>query len=143
MRRLMVDTNVLLDLLSKDRPLHGQAQVLFIEAVDHDDNELFALASSLKDVYYLMRRHYGSEVGAPRAVSKLVEVISLLSCDGELVQLALGSDEPDFEDGLVRCAAERVQLDGIVTRDKSGFSASAVPKLTIAEAIDLVQSKDR
>lgn len=140
MPRLMVDTNVLLDLLSKDRALHGQAQALFMEAIGHNDNELFTLASSLKDVYYLIRRHYGSEAEARCAVSKLVEVVSLLSCDGELVQLALDSDEPDFEDGLVRRAAERVQLDGIVTRDKAGFLGSAIPKLTVSEAVDLIVS---
>lgn len=53
------------------------------------------------------------------------------------------SGEPDFADGLVCRAAERVQLDGIVTRDKLGLSRSAVPKLTIAEAIALLTAEGR
>lgn len=140
MCRLMVDTNVLLDLVSPDRQSHVQAKGLFVAAVNNEGCELLALASSLKDVYYLMHRHYGSEVDARRAIRKLVELVSLLSCDAELIGRAIDGDEPDFEDGLVRCAAERVMVDSIVTRDKSGFLGSAIPKLTPAEATALVAS---
>lgn len=140
MYRLMVDTNVLLDLLSADRPLHHEAANLFSAAFEQWNCELFTLASSLKDVYYIYARHYGSESAARHNVRLLSKILTLCACDAELVQRALVCDEPDFEDGLVRCAAERAMLDGIVTRDKAGFETSPVRKLTPLEATILVSA---
>lgn len=139
--RLMVDTNVLLDLLSVDRPHHRDARSLFDTGLRLDNCEFYALASSLKDVYYLYRRWYGSEELARRNVTMMAGLLTLCDCDAELVYLALESDEPDLEDGLVRCAAERAQLDGIVTRDAAGFLSSTVRKFNVAEATELLRSQ--
>lgn len=140
MHRLMVDTNVLLDFIGGDRPAHADAMALFRTAIGHEDCELYALALSLKDVYFIYERHYGSESLARRNVSLLSQLLVLCTCDAELVQLALDCGEPDFEDGLVRCAAERAQLDGIVTRDKPGFGGSPVRKLAPYEAVQLLEA---
>lgn len=139
MSRLMIDTNVLLDLISADRPSHAEAYALFAAAVARPDCRLYALASSLKDVYFVYERHYGSEESARRKVALLTELLELCACDGELVRTALKTNEPDFEDALVRCAAERMRLDGVVTRDKDGFAGSLVPKMSAVEAAALLQ----
>ena len=139
MYRLMLDTNILLDLVSADRPAHQEAVALFISAVSRSACRLHALASSLKDVYFIYERHYGSETDARQKVALLCELLELVDCTSETVQRALASDEPDLEDGMVRVAAEQIAANAIVTRDKPGFANSTVAKVGYGEAIAAVQ----
>ena len=52
-----------------------------------------------------------------------------------LLKDAFSSDEPDFEDALVRVATERISCDFIVTEDRKGFATLSVKKATIDEAL--------
>ena len=45
---------------------------------------------------------------------------------------ALASDEPDFEDGLLRSAAELSGCDYLLTRDAPGFLAATFQKVDAA-----------
>lgn len=47
---------------------------------------------------------------------------------------ALDSDEPDYEDGLIRAAAEALQVDALITYDKKAFKYSSIPSMTAEEA---------
>ena len=51
---------------------------------------------------------------------------------------SLRSDEPDFEDGLIRACAELNGVDFILTRDTGAFRTSPVKALTCAEYLELV-----
>ena len=60
-----------------------------------------------------------------------------LTWTGPLVFEALDSNEPDYEDGLIRGTAEALQVDAIISYDKKAFRSSFVPKLTAGEALSL------
>lgn len=45
--------------------------------------------------------------------------------------------EPDFEDGLVRAAAELNDVDFILTRDARAFKRSRVRAVTCAEYLEI------
>lgn len=126
--RIMVDTNVLLDLAAKDRPAHGLVAEVLRDAISASC-ELLAATSSLKDVYYIYERHYGDEAAARRAVSLLEGVVDLRSLEPRHIRRALVSPEPDFEDGIVRVIAEDEGCDYILTRDARGFVGSKAQKI--------------
>ena len=46
---------------------------------------------------------------------------------------ALDSDEPDFEDGIVRSVAERCGCDFIISRDETAFASSSVRRLSASD----------
>lgn len=50
---------------------------------------------------------------------------------------AIDSDEPDYEDGLVRAVAELNNLDFIITRDRGAFERSTVRSLSAHRYIQL------
>ncbi len=60
-------------------------------------------------------------------------MFDLVDLTGLLVYSALDSNEADYEDGLIRAAAEALQVDAIVSYDKKAFKGSCIPRKTAAE----------
>lgn len=141
MYRLMIDTNVLLDAVDPSRPESEPARGILSWCNGGGDRGM-AASASLKDVYYIMGKRY-SEPVARKAVQWLTELLSIgpLGC-GECLD-ALLSNEPDFEDGLVRSSAELNDADFIITRDAAAFASSPVKSMTPREFIAAVIEQDR
>lgn len=139
-RRVLLDTNILLDYLDARRSEHKTARGLVRAILSHDGSPV-APASSYKDVYYILRRSLGSESDARALVRGLVECVPISPIDlrGSDLAPAAASDEPDFEDGLVRRLAERERLVAIVTRDASAFRSSFVPVFDPQEFLGLLE----
>ena len=55
----------------------------------------------------------------------------------EILDAALASDEPDFEDGLVRATAEALGVDVIVSRDARAFVGSSIRRCSAVELLGL------
>lgn len=138
-RRVLLDTNVLLDYLDARRSEHETARSLVRAILLHGGSPV-APASSYKDVYYILRRSLGSESDARALVKGLVECIPITPIDlrGTDLAPAAASNESDFEDGLVRRLAERERLTAIVTRDASAFRSSFVPAFDPREFLGLL-----
>ena len=56
---------------------------------------------------------------------------------------SLKSNEPDFEDGLVRACAELNGADFIITRDEDAFVGSKVKSVTAKEFLFTVDHEDK
>lgn len=136
MRRVMIDTNVLIDLVSSSRPAHGDTVDAVTALLAADDVEGCVLASSLKDVYYVYCCHYGDEPTARAAIRELRRMFVPVNLTATVVDDALASDEPDFEDGLLRSAAELSGCDYLLTRDAPGFLAASFQKVDAAGLLD-------
>lgn len=138
-RRVLLDTNILLDYLDARRDEHATAREL-VHAALGAGMALAAAASSYKDMYYILRRSLKDEVGARGLIRGLIECVPITAVDLRATDLApaIASDEPDFEDGLVRQVAERERLVAIVTRDSSAFAGSPVPSFGPREFLELL-----
>lgn len=130
MRKALLDTCALIDFAIKKRPRHA-ATVRALEGLQEDGFAFCVLASSIKDVYYLLGRQLHDEALARLAARKLKEAFTMFELTEEIVDAAFASDEPDFEDGLVRAAAENHRCELIVTADRAGFVSSGVGKLLV------------
>ncbi len=130
---VVLDTNVIIDLLDEERPEHGTAGVL-IDRILAADGALRLAATSLKDLYYVLSR-CGGEPLARRAVEAVMATMTILPVDDECCHRALRGSEPDFEDGLVRAAAEIARADYLVTRDRRAFAGSRVPRISPADLL--------
>lgn len=137
MRRLLVDTNALIDGMASSRPQHEEARSL-VPLAREAGFELWVLASSLKNAYYLLCRHYHDEPTARRAISAIRGCRSMAPLTRETIGAALASDEPDLEDGLVRAAAEALCCSAIVSRDVRAFERSSVRRLDASGASRLM-----
>jgi predicted nucleic acid-binding protein len=136
MSRLLLDTNVLIDLVDERRP-QSQDAALVIERCNGGGDMGLVTPMSLKDAYYVLGRAYGERI-ARRCVDLLVSLLVVAPFGAEECDLALRSDEPDFEDGLIRACAELNGVDVILSRDVRAFEGSKVPVMTCAEYLEKV-----
>jgi predicted nucleic acid-binding protein len=125
--KLFADTNFLLDFASRQRADHDAAMSLgdMIAAGMYD---AAICASSLKDVYYILRKDY-TDSERRDFIDAMTQLFEVLPLDPESCTAALKSDEPDYEDGIIRAVAEKWEADYIVTRDAGGFTRSFIPKI--------------
>ncbi len=132
MKRILIDTNIVIDLLSKRQEFYDDAAILFSQA---DRKQLQLTISSLTFVntnYILTKLKSAKEVR--EILRKFKVLVEVLSLDDKITELAL-SDESfaDFEDGLQYYSAIENNVDIIITRNKKDYKNSKLPVLTAKE----------
>ena len=140
MANILIDTNIVLDLLSFSRPAHHDAQRFLEESLD-TGHGIFLSASSLKDVYYILNKMYNDELWARDDVNAVKNLFSVVELTVDIIDTALASDEPDFEDGIIRVTAEKIGAAAIVSRDEEAFKNGYIPCLTPQVAAQRFASK--
>ena len=121
-RRILFDTNILLDAIDEHRPESQEACFALRHCNGGGDLGLVT-SGSLKDVYYVLSKRFG-EKQAREAVGLFLDLLVVAPVGEEECVLALKSNEPDFEDGQVRAAAELNDVSIILTRDADAFRYS-------------------
>ena len=138
--RILLDTNVLLDVLLKRGDWLANAETIWQAGIDGRLAGCVT-ASSVTDIYYISRRLVSMQA-ARRVVRQCLDCLDILSVDNEILEHAYALANDDFEDALQIAAATRDNLDAIVTRDPNGFSASPINVLSPAELITRLQISD-
>lgn len=133
MKSLLFDANALLYWVYPASPFHDDVSQL-LQEVFQSDASCYALSSSLNEIYYALHTHYMNEDEARASIRDIAETFDLVDLTGPLVFSALDSNEPDYEDGLIRSTAEALQVDAIISYDKKAFHKSFIPKYTASEA---------
>src|SRR4029079_5351227 len=129
--RVLLDTNVVLDVLLSRAPWLDDAQALWL-AADNGQLSAYFSAASLTDIYYVARRL--ADVSRARHAIKLcLDAFEVLPVDRAALERAQQLAGPDFEDNLQIACAEAAGLDAIVTRDMAGFADSTVAVLSPRE----------
>ncbi|MBN8560689.1 MAG: PIN domain-containing protein [Leptolyngbya sp. UWPOB_LEPTO1] len=123
--RVLVDTNVVLDFLQGREPFLEHAARLF-ERIDSGEIEGLIAATTITNIYYIVRRASGREV-AQDAIAQVLTDLTICAVDLEVVQQALALNFNDFEDAVQYVCATVYQADAIVTRDVRGFIDAEIP----------------
>ena len=127
MKRILLDTNVVLDVLL-DRHPHAEASASVWMAVETGISEGFLAAHAVTTIHYLLRKEMG--IKARRIVSAILSVFGVAPVDTAVIQEALQLPLADFEDAVTAAAARLAGCECIVTRDPKGFRGSPVRSLT-------------
>ena len=133
--KLLIDTNVLVDYMISDRPEHDSAEQLFSYLTAGKGSGCVS-AGALKDCYYICCKYIGEAV-CRALIRQFLIMFDVLNLGPEECLNAAYSDEPDFEDGLIRAVAEGNGMDFIITRDTDAFERSTVKSLTAGEYLKL------
>jgi len=127
MRRILLDTNIILDVLL-DRQPHVEASAAVWAAVETGVLKGMLAAHAVTTVHYLVRKELGN-VKATRAVSAILSVFEVAAVDSVVIREALQLPLTDFEDAVTAAAARLARCECIVTRDPKGFQGSPVRSL--------------
>ena len=138
MSRLLLDTNIILDAIMPGRPQHHEA--LQVIGLCNGSGDLgFVSPMSLKDAYYVFEHEY-TEQQARKAIEYLLDLLIICPIGAEECDLAISSNEPDFEDGLERAVAELEGIDFIITRDKKAYTKSKIKSLSAQDYLAIIPS---
>ena len=134
MRKLFLDTNIILDLLAKREPNYQPAAIIFSMA-DRNELQLYASSLTFATTHYILEKITGS-LPARMHLKKLRSILNLLNVDEKVVDLALSDiDFKDLEDAIQYYTAIEGKQDIIITRDGIGFRESSIPVMTCKEFI--------
>ncbi|MDD2277791.1 MAG: PIN domain-containing protein [Bacteroidales bacterium] len=138
MKRALIDTNIIIDLLAKREPFDQEARKLFSFA-DKKKVSLFTSALSIANVNYVLLRKIKPEK-AKQILRKLKLLVGILSLDEKVISLALNDNEfKDFEDGLQYYSALENNIEIILTRNLKDFENSKIPVMTAGQFNKIVE----
>ena len=127
MKRVLFDSDVLLDVLSQRQPfVIASAQAL--NTVTQEQVQGYVSGHAVTNIFYILRRQIGSEA-ARELLSRLLQRIQVASVTDEVIRQALQSSIADFEDAVTSAAANVAGLEMIVTRNTSDCVNSSVPAI--------------
>jgi predicted nucleic acid-binding protein len=131
--RVLLDTNVVLDLLLRREPWVTEAQPL-VEAQDAGRVIAYLPTSAVTDVFYISRRLVGIE-RAFEVVDRCLEDFELVPVDQAILEAARQLPGNDFEDNVQIACSQAVGLDLIVTRNVADFRLSPIPAIEPATIV--------
>ncbi len=130
--RLLVDTNIVLDLLLEREGLVDDALDAIKTAISNGD-KLYLSSSAVTDIYYVIRKIKNSKEDALKGIARIVKVLHLAEVNEKCILAAMDSKMDDFEDAVVDAVAGNIKADYIITRNIKHFKNSQVKALTPIE----------
>lgn len=136
MKRFLLDTNVVLDVVLERAPFARPTRDLWA-AAERQEIEILVPAHGVTTVFYMAGRLRNAAF-ARRAIIDLLIVPKVAAVDEKVLRRAVALAWPDFEDAVCAAAAEAARCDVLVTRDPKGFPDSPVLALDPVTALSLL-----
>lgn len=137
--KVLIDTNVVLDVLLDRQPFSGAALSIFA-LVEKPKIEGFLCATTVTTVDYLLGQAL-TAADARRALQKLFDLFEIAPVNRPVLERALRSRIADFEDAVIEQAAKSAGVDAIVTRNGKDFRKSSVPVFDPAELLSAFRTR--
>lgn len=117
--RVLVDTNVVLDVLLARQPFLGASAEVF-GLVEHSKIEGLLCATTITTIDYLLTQAM-PRPAARQALQKLLELFEIASVNRAVLEEALKSKLTDFEDAVLDQAGRLAGAEVLVTRNQKDF----------------------
>lgn len=138
--RVLLDTNVVLDVLLDRHPFAASAARIFA-LVEESKIEGFLCATTLTTVDYLLGQSLPS-AQARQALRQLLHLFEIAPVNRPVLERALQSRISDFEDAVLEQSARLVGAEAITTRNIRDFEKSSVIVFNPVDLIAAVEEKE-
>lgn len=129
--RLILDTNVVLDVLLERRPFLEPAARIF-DLAERSEIEAFLCATTITTLDYLLGRHVPA-ISARQTVWKLLDLFEVAVVNRPVIESALRSKTRDFEDAVLDASGQLAGVEMIITRNGKDFMDSPLKVLDPVE----------
>jgi len=136
MRTVLVDTNIILDILGQRLNFYEESQDFFTFALENKI-ELIVSTLSFANTHYILSEQL-KQTDVRNTLRKFKTLVSVATFDDTILELSLGDDFNDFEDGIQYFTALEYSCQAIVTRNKKDFKNSQISILSPKEFLSLV-----
>ena len=134
MKRVLFDTDVLLDFLFDRKPFSDHTLKLLLAC---QDKKMIGFLTPVifSNMYYILRQQ-SSHTYVKEKLDVLLSILRVLLMSEQTVHLALNSSFKDMEDALQYFSAlKNADVDAILTRNTKDFKKSAIPVFLPSEWI--------
>lgn len=129
MRKVFLDTNIIVDLIADRRPFSKYAIEIFNNA-EKKKIKIFASSHSIATTHYLLKK-YLDEKALREVLYNLLDYLTVVPVDIDILKKGLRSKHKDFEDAIqILCASSIEKIDCIVTRNTKDFKDCEILILT-------------
>ena len=118
--KLLIDTNVVLDVLLRREPFFRTAAEV-LSLTQRDEVREYVSASAITDIYYIANKQMKDRDAVRDLLKRLLMVVSVAAVSEREIQNALNLAWGDFEDSVQYSVALLNEMDGIVTRNPSDY----------------------
>ncbi|MBN1268330.1 MAG: PIN domain-containing protein [Kiritimatiellae bacterium] len=131
--KVIVDTNVVLDVLLARQP-HVEAASRIFALVERSGISACLCATTVTTMDYLLRQAL-SPSAARHALVQLLEIFDVAAVNRVVIEEALRSTMPDFEDAVLDQAGRLAGAEAVVTRNPKDFRQA---RLKVLEPLELL-----
>ncbi len=125
--RVLVDTNVVLDVLLDRRP-HALDSARIFSLVEEGQLQGFLCATTITTIDYLLRQSL-SRGDSQRHLTQLLQMFDVAAVNRPVIEGAMRSRIMDFEDAVLEQAALLVGAEVIITRNTKDFARGTLKTL--------------
>ena len=118
--KLLIDTNIVLDVLLKREPYYNDA-VEVMNLARHKNIQEYVSASAMTDIYYIAYRQIKDKKLVEELLGKLLKIVSVAAVSEEEILKALELKWSDFEDAGQYSVALLSEMEGIITRNPKDY----------------------
>ena len=137
MKKIFVDTNIIIDLIADRKPFSKFAIDLFSKA-ESNKVKLYTSSHSIATSHYLLKK-YMDEKALRSVLSTLLDYLHVIPIETEMLKKGLHSKHKDFEDAIqMQCAYSIDKMDCIVTRNIKDFHNCEIPVMTPDEIVKII-----
>jgi predicted nucleic acid-binding protein len=136
LEKVFVDSDIVLDLLSGRQPHYDYAAELFSLA-DENSIKLYVSSLTFANVNYILSKQL-SAGQARKMLFKFKTLITVLSVNDKVIELALASDFHDFEDAIQYNTAIENSITTLLTRNLKDFKKAEIAILTAQQYLRII-----
>ena len=118
--KLLIDTNVVLDVLLRREPFFRTAAEV-LNLAQRDDVREYVSASAITDIYYIANKQLKDRAAVQDLLERLLKIVSVAAVSEQEIRNALNLTWADFEDSVQYSVALLNEMDGIVTRNPGDY----------------------
>jgi predicted nucleic acid-binding protein len=135
LKKIFVDTNIIIDLIADRQPFSRYTIEIF-SAAEQKTIKLYTTSHTIATAYYLLKMYVG-EKKLRQILNSLLDYITIIPIDIEVLKKSLKSKHKDFEDAIQIYSAYKIEkMDCVVTRNIKDFSLCDIPVFTPQELVD-------
>jgi len=138
--KILIDANVALDVLLERRPFCISGTKVL--SLSKGNVELFLSASTVTDIYYIIRKQLKDKEVALTLLKNLLASVDIAAVTNNEIHRAITLNWSDLEDAVQYAVGETIAVDYLVTRNTTDFSAADYPVVTPDRLLSILTDKE-
>ncbi|NEN89932.1 MAG: putative toxin-antitoxin system toxin component, PIN family [Okeania sp. SIO3H1] len=133
--RVLVDTNIILDAFLEREAFVQDAKTL-LTAIQSQQIEGYVTATTLTDIFYIVRKQTKSLEKARETVAMTLELMEICDVNRNILETAFATNLRDFEDAVQLACAYAENVDAIITPNPDDFAGASLPILSVQQLFE-------